>query len=106
QVDGIFLVGGAAVMWDFPSDPALGALIAGVHRDGGLMAAVCHGVAGLLNGGVPAELLRGRRLTCISDKEDELAGYDKVVPFMPEARLRDAGAELSFAAEPFGCHAV
>lgn len=104
--DALFLVGGAAVMWDFPQDPLLGRLLRRFAESGRVFGGVCHGVAGLLNVHAGADLVKGRRLTCISDREDALAGYDQLVPFMPEAPLRAAGAILSFAAEPFGVHAV
>ena len=103
--DAVFMIGGAAVMWDFPSDAALGKLLREVLSSGRVAGGVCHGVAGFLNPGV-ASLISQHRMTCISDQEDVLAGYDKLVPFMPESPLREAGAELSFAAEPFGCNAV
>ena len=103
--DAVFLIGGAAVMWDFPADPALGALLGRFLSSRRVTAAVCHGVAGLLNPGAVA-LIKGRRMTCISDQEDALAGYDQLVPYMPETPLREAGAVLSFAAEPFGANAV
>lgn len=103
--DAVFLVGGAAVMGDFPSDATVGALLRETLESGRVAGGVCHGVAGFLNPGVVAKVA-GRRMTCISDREDALAGYDRLVPFMPESPLRAAGATLSFAAEPFGCHAV
>lgn len=103
--DAVFMVGGAAVMWDFPTDPALGAVLSRFANEGRVTGGVCHGVAGFLNPGA-ISLVKGRRMTCISDQEDALAGYDKLVPFMPESPLRKAGAEMSFPAEPFGCHAV
>ena len=71
-----------------------------------MIGGVCHGVAGLLNAHAAPGLVRDRRLTCISNREDELAGFDKIVPLMPETPLRSAGAALSFAEEPFGEHAV
>ena len=103
--DAVFLVGGAAVMGDFPSDASVGTLLRETLDGGRIAGGVCHGVAGFLNPGVVAKIA-GRRMTCISDREDALAGYDRLVPFMPESPLRAAGATLSFAAEPFGCHAV
>lgn len=103
--DAVFLVGGAAVMGDFPSDPSVGALLAETLDSGRVAGGVCHGVAGFLNPRVVAKIV-GRRMTCISDREDALAGYEKLVPFMPESPLRAAGATLTFASEPFGCHAV
>lgn len=105
QYDAVFLVGGAAVMWDFPNDPAVGQVLAKALKSSRVAGGVCHGVGGFLNPGV-VSLVAKRRMTCISDKEDELAGFDKIVPAMPEAPLRKAGAILSFASEPFGCNAV
>jgi len=104
--DALFMVGGAAVMWDFPHAPALGHLLSEFAQAGRVFGGVCHGVAGLLNTHAAPGLLRSRRVTCISDQEDRLAGFDTIVPFMPEQPLRDAGAELSFAAEPFGAHVM
>ncbi|MCC2655282.1 MAG: ThiJ/PfpI domain protein [Panacagrimonas sp.] len=103
--DAVFLVGGAAVMGDFPHDGSVGTLLREALDGGRIAGGVCHGVAGFLNPGVVSKIA-GRRMTCISDREDALAGYDRLVPFMPESPLRAAGAMLSFAAEPFGCHAV
>lgn len=104
--DGLYMVGGAAVMWDFPHDETLGALLSDFSRSGRVFGGVCHGVSGLLNPHAGPDLVKGRRLTCISDQEDIMAGFDKIVPMMPESPLRQAGAELSFAAEPFGANAV
>lgn len=104
--DAAFMIGGAAVMWDFPHDPALGALLGAFAGSGKPYGGVCHGVAGLLNPHAGVNLVAGRKLTCISDHEDALAGYDQLVPFMPESPLRAAGAQLSFAAAPFGANAM
>lgn len=106
RYDGLYMVGGAAVMWDFPHDPTLGTLLAQFSSSKRAFGGVCHGVAGLLNPHAGPDLVKGRSLTCISDREDVMAGFDKIVPSMPETPLRDAGARLSFAAEPFGAHAV
>lgn len=104
SIDGVFMVGGAAVMWDFPTDPDLGRILTSLSAAGRLIAGVCHGVAGLLNDNAPADLVRGRTITCISNKEDELAGYDQVVPFMPEGRFRELGATVHIASEPFAAN--
>lgn len=103
--DAVFLVGGAATMWDFPNDPSVGKVLSEVIKAGGVAGAVCHGVSGFLNPGVIGEIAK-KRMTCISDAEDKMIGIDKIVPMMPEGPLRKAGATLSFAAEPFGANAV
>jgi putative intracellular protease/amidase len=104
--DGLYMVGGAAVMWDFPHDRTLGELLRSFSSSGRVFGGVCHGVSGLLNPHAGPDLVKGRRLTCISNQEDELAGFDKIVPSMPETPLRNAGAQLTFAAEPFAANAV
>lgn len=106
QFDAVYLVGGAAVMWDFPVAPVVGKVLRQCADGGRVIAAVCHGVAGLLNSQGGSALVTGRSITCISNAEDAAAGYDKLVPFMPEEPLRKAGARLSFAAELFAEHAV
>jgi putative intracellular protease/amidase len=103
--DAVYFVGGAGVMWDFPDNRDVARLLAGFDRAGKPIGAVCHGVACLLNQVDGRAFAANRKLTVISDREDELAGYDKLVPYMPEGRLRDAGAELVLA-EPFAANAI
>jgi putative intracellular protease/amidase len=45
----ILFVGGHGTMWDFPSDTAAAAIAARIWASGGIVAAVCHGPAGLVN---------------------------------------------------------
>ncbi|WP_230009809.1 type 1 glutamine amidotransferase domain-containing protein, partial [Microbacterium sp. Bi128] len=58
QYDAVYLVGGHGTMWDFPGSEGLQNLVASVYNAGGLVGAVCHGPAGLLN----VELKNGLRL--------------------------------------------
>ena len=44
-------------------------------------------------------------VTGISNAEETLTGFDKIVPVLPESRLRELGARYSCAA-PFECHVV
>ena len=50
-------------------------------------------------------LVRGRMLTGISNAEDAMAGFDKIVPVLPEDLLRKAGG-VYMAGPPFGEHVV
>lgn len=106
SVDAVFLVGGHGVMWDFPESTALGTLIQRTVGAGGIVAAVCHGAAGLLAAAanVPT-LVKGRALTAFSDAEESIVGATEVVPFLLEKRLREIGAKFSSGA-PFGVHVV
>lgn len=91
--DAVFLPGGHGTMWDLPQSDALAALLARAWSEGKVLAAVCHGPAGLVNvkdtDGKP--LVSGRRVAGFSNSEEKAAGLDKVVPFLLESRLRDLG---------------
>jgi putative intracellular protease/amidase len=103
--DAVFMVGGAAVMWDFPSDPGVGKVLSETLRAGGVVGGVCHGVGAFLNPAIVGDIAK-RKMTCISDVEEKIVGLENLVPMMPESPLRKAGADLSFAAEPFGSNVV
>lgn len=92
--DAIFLPGGHGTMWDLPESTALSAALGRAFDDGRIVAAVCHGPAGL----VPARrsdgkpLVEGRRVSGFTDEEEAAAGLNQVVPFLLESRLRELGA--------------
>jgi putative intracellular protease/amidase len=94
QYDGVFLVGGHGAMWDFPDSEGLQNLVASVYNAGGLVGAVCHGPAGLLN--VELEnglrLVEGRKVAAFTNDEEVAAGKDKVIPFFLADRLEEQGA--------------
>lgn len=103
----IFLPGGHGTMWDLPVNAALAALLGAAWDAGKVVAAVCHGPAGLVNArdadGLP--LVQGRRVTAFTDREEVAAGLDASVPFALETRLRELGA--NFVGGPdFQPHAI
>lgn len=106
RFDAVYFVGGAGAAWDFPVDPAVKAVAEAIDRRGGFVSGVCHGVLGLTSAvradGQP--LVAGRRVTVISNVEEELTTFDKVVPALPEDRLVALGGLYAKAAEPFGGH--
>ena len=101
--DAIYYTGGHGTMWDFPGDAPLQAAARSIFERGGLVAAVCHGVSGLidvtLSGGEP--LVKGRHLTGYSDREELFGGTRKDVPYSLEDRLRERGALYSRSFVPF-----
>lgn len=92
--DAVFLPGGHGTMWDLPQSETLAKLLSGAWAEGKVVAAVCHGPAGLVNvkdeTGKP--LVAGRRVAAFSNSEEVAAGMDKQVPFALESRIRDLGA--------------
>lgn len=89
----IFLVGGHGTMWDFSPNADLSRLLDDAEKRGAVIAAVCHGVAGLLGVG-RSSFVAGRRLTGFSDVEEAAVGLTEVVPFLLETQLRGAGATV------------
>jgi putative intracellular protease/amidase len=107
QFDAIYLVGGAATAWDFPSNSMLTGVVEQLHRAGKPVSGVCHGVLGLADARSSdgASILQGCKVTGISNAEEALTGFDKVVPVFPEDRLKERGGQYSCAG-PLECHVV
>jgi putative intracellular protease/amidase len=97
----IFYVGGHGTMWDFPEETALAALGGSVYAAGGVVAAVCHGPAALLNITLPdgRTLIEGKRLTSFTNAEESAVGLTDVVPFRLQTALEERGAKHVPAAD-------
>lgn len=92
-------------MWDFVGEKGLTDLVGDTAR-AGIVAAVCHGAAGLLaTHRDENSVLSGRTATCFSNAEETLVGATAAVPFSLEDRVRRDGATYA-AASPFQPHAV
>ncbi|MDV2080639.1 type 1 glutamine amidotransferase domain-containing protein [Marinobacter xestospongiae] len=101
--DAIYYTGGHGVMWDFPDDERLQDLAEAIYAEGGVIAAVCHGVAGLVNledeQGQP--LIQGRTITGFSNTEEFFSGVKSQVPFFLEDELVLKGARYDKSWMPF-----
>lgn len=90
----VFLPGGHGTMWDLPRSTRLADLLSTAWANGKVVAAVCHGPAGLVNvkdtNGQP--LVAGRRVSAFTNSEEEKAGLTQAVPFLLETRIRELGA--------------
>jgi putative intracellular protease/amidase len=95
--DMIFLPGGHGPMWDLPGNEPLRHLLESFYNGKKLIAAVCHGVAGLISmQNDKGELvIKGKRLTGFSNTEEESTGLAAVVPFLLETRLVELGVDYS-----------
>jgi putative intracellular protease/amidase len=106
--DAIYMTGGHGVCFDFPKSEALAELTARFYESNKVVAAVCHGPAGLLevklsNGDY---LIDGKKLTGFSWKEEVKVDRDQAVPFNLEEELQKRGAKYSKALMAFGSHVV
>jgi putative intracellular protease/amidase len=94
--DGVFLPGGHGPLFDLPDNADLIRLLGEFDRAGKIIAAVCHGPAGLLNARQADGrwLISGRRLTAYTTAEEVAAKLDGDVPFLLEDELRRRGADF------------
>ncbi|NIE77901.1 type 1 glutamine amidotransferase domain-containing protein [Pantoea sp. Ap-967] len=101
--DAIYYTGGHGVMFDFPDNAPLQELARKIFERNGIVAAVCHGVAGLLNIKLSDNslLLKDRQVTGFSNTEEKLIELDKVVPFLTENELVARGGHYSKDDDPW-----
>lgn len=89
----IFYAGGHA-MWDLTENPELAVLTASIYESGGVVGAVCHGPAGLVN--VRLEngeyLVADKDVAAFTNEEERAVELDKAVPFFLADRLSERGA--------------
>ncbi|HYE00607.1 MAG TPA: type 1 glutamine amidotransferase domain-containing protein [Alphaproteobacteria bacterium] len=93
RYDAIFLAGGHGTMWDFPESEALARAVAEGLAAGRVVAAVCHGPAGLVaaRGADGRPAIAGRRVAGFTNGEEAAVGLTGAVPFLLEDRLKDCG---------------
>jgi putative intracellular protease/amidase len=92
--DAIFYAGGHGTMWDFPDNPGLASLAAKIYEQGGVVSAVCHGPAGLLNVRLSdgRYLVQGKEVAAFTNEEERAVKLESVVPFMLADELEKRGA--------------
>jgi len=92
--DALFLPGGHGTMWDLPDSDALALLVGSYLDDHRVVAAVCHGPAGLVRArrGDGRPVVEGKRVSAFTNSEEDGVGLREVVPFLLEDRLRELGA--------------
>lgn len=100
RYDAVFFSGGHGTMWDFPEDASLQAFARSVYERGGVVAAVCHGPAALVNLRLSDGrfLVAGKQVAAFTNDEEVAVKLDGVVPFALESALRQRGA--AFVASP------
>jgi putative intracellular protease/amidase len=94
RYDAIFYAGGHGTMWDFPSEPTLAKVAARIYERGGVVGAVCHGPAALVNVTLSdgAPLVKGKRVAAFTNDEERAVGLAEVVPFLLADALVEKGA--------------
>ena len=90
----VFFAGGHGTMWDFAESPAVQRVIRDIYQAGGIVAAVCHGPAALVNATLAdgSYLVAGKQVASFTDEEEAEVKYTKVVPYLLATTLKQRGA--------------
>jgi putative intracellular protease/amidase len=90
----IFYAGGHGTMWDFAENLELAQIASKIYENGGVVSAVCHGPAGLVNVKLSngQYLVAGKNVNAFSNEEEIAVKLENVVPFMLETKLIERGA--------------
>jgi putative intracellular protease/amidase len=107
RYDAIFFAGGHGTMWDFPDNERLARIAATIYEQGGIVGAVCHGPAGLVNIKLTdgSHLIAGKTVAGFTNEEEAAVGLSDVVPFLLVSKLSDRGA-IHTKADNFQAHVV
>lgn len=92
----IFYAGGHGAMWDLADDKTLANIATKIYENDGIIAAVCHGPAGLvnikLNNG--EYLVSDKKINAFTNEEETARNLNNVVPFLLEDKLKSRGAKF------------
>ena len=92
RYDAVLFVGGHGVMWDFPNNSAVNAVGRNIWERGGIVAAVCHGPAALVDMTLSdgSYLIAGRQVTGFTNGEEQNLGR---YPWLRRANRREIEIE-------------
>ncbi len=94
--DAIFLPGGHGPMFDLANDLILKEIVEYMFENNKIIAAVCHGIAGLIsakdkNG---SSILKNKHVTSFTNKEENIVKMAEFMPFMLQSKLIELGADF------------
>lgn len=101
----IFFAGGHGAMWDLPLNEDIAKITAEVYENNGVVAAVCHGPAGLVNVKLSNGnyLVEGKKINGFTNEEESIVKLTDVVPFLLEDKLTEHGGIFE-KSEPWQVH--
>ncbi|MCC3405966.1 MAG: type 1 glutamine amidotransferase domain-containing protein [Microcoleus sp. PH2017_10_PVI_O_A] len=93
----IFYAGGHGTMWDFPNNDRLAEIAAAIYEAGGIVGAVCHGPAALVNIKLSdgTYLVADKTVAAFTNEEEAAVGLTNIVPFLLESTLIERGAKFT-----------
>ena len=91
----VFFAGGHGTMWDFRDSQDAQRIIREVYESGGIVSAVCHGPAALVDAKLSdgEYLVNGKNVAAFTNKEEDEVQGTAIVPFLLETALVEHGAK-------------
>ena len=107
EYSAVFFAGGHGVMWDLPNNQELAQITAVIYEQNGIVGAVCHGPAGLVNVRLSdgSYLVAGKTVAAFTNEEEEAVELTEQMPFLLETKLIERGAQHT-EADNFESHVV
>lgn len=95
----ILFAGGHGTMWDFADSKEINRITAQIFENQGVVAAVCHGPAALVNVKLSNGkfLVDGKHVTGFSNAEEEAAKLTAIMPFLLQTTLEERNAKYESA---------
>jgi putative intracellular protease/amidase len=92
----IFYAGGHGAMWDFADNTELSKIAQKIYENNGIVSAVCHGPAGLVNIKLSngKYLVDGKKISGFTNEEEIAVKLENIVPFALETKLIERGAKF------------
>lgn len=93
EYSAIYYAGGHGAVWDLPDNADISAIATKIYENKGIVAAVCHGPAGIINIKLSngKYLVDGKKVNGFTNEEEAAVKLDKVVPFLLEDKLIERG---------------
>lgn len=103
----IYFAGGHGAMFDFPDNLNLQKLATDIFENNGVVGAVCHGSAGLVNVRLSdgSFLVDDHEVSCFTNEEEKAVGLESIVPFLLQSKLTERGAQIT-TSEKFAGHVI
>jgi len=103
----IFFAGGHGTMFDFPDDKFLQQAAVTIYENDGIVSAVCHGPAALVNIKLSdgEYLVKDKNVTGFTNSEEKVAKVDDLVPFSLEDELVKKGGKFK-GAQDWSCNVI
>jgi len=97
--EAVYFVGGKGAMFDFPQNTAIQKIIRSLHKSGGIIGAVCHGPAALVNVTLDdgAFLINNKTISAFTNNEELflIPEARNIFPFLLEEKLVSQGANFN-----------